>query len=234
MTAPIPSRGAVVQPWDTPADVSTAGSLYALPPESRPAAAALLHARGHWVHVDVLTAGGQVVGGVAVETLAAVRAALPAARVEVHVIELGAGAVAPAPDDLLERLLAARPQRLVLPPVWCAAASPASRRIRRHGGELWAEVAPGVDVDVVRELTDAVDGVLVMLIQAGTREAADLSRLETVRRLAEHLPVGVDGGVRPEHTAACLEAGAVHLVSGRALLQPTGPVGIPVPLEGAR
>ncbi|MGY1692620.1 hypothetical protein [Geodermatophilus sp. SYSU D01105] len=236
MTAPITSRGVVVQEWDTPPGTSTAGSLYALPPESRPAGATLLHARGHWVHVDVLTAGGRAVGGVAVETLAAVRAALPAARVEVHVIERASGPAAPAPDDLLERLLAARPQRLVLPPGWCAAGSPAAHRIRGSGGEVWTEVAPTVAVDVVRGLAGAVDGALVMLIQPGTREAADLSRLDTVRQLAAHLPVGVDGGVRPEHTAACLAAGAVHLVSGRALLQPTDPVGIPVPvpLEGAR
>ena len=230
------SCGAVLQPWDRPPGVSTAGSLYALPPASRPAAAALLHAHGHWVHVDVLTEGGRAVGGVEVETLAAVRAALPAARVEVHVIERAAGPADPGPDDLLGRLLAARPQRLVLPPAWCAAESPAARRIRTSGGELWTEVAPSVGIDVVRGLGDAVDGALVMLIEPGTREVADLSRLEAVRQLAGYLPVGVDGGVRLEHTAACLAAGAVHLVSGRALLQPPHPVvtPVPVPLEGAR
>lgn len=234
MTTHAGCPGVAVQPWDTPPGVSTAGSLLSLPPELQPAAAELLHAQGRWVHVDVLAAAGEAVGGVAVEVLVAVRAALPAARVEVHVIERADGPAAPGSGDLLDQLLAARPQRLFLPPAWCAAGNPASRRIRGSGGELWTEVAPTVDVDVVRGLAAAVDGALVMLIPPGTREAADLSRLETVRQLSGYLPVGVDGGVRPEHTAACLAAGAVHLVSGRALLQPAEPVDIPVPLEGAR
>lgn len=221
--------GVVARTWATPPGVSTAGSLYAVATELRLAAARLLHEQGRWVHVDVMVADGRPAGGVAVEELAAVRAALPGARVEVHLISRdGRGAHL---DAVVPQVLDAGPQRLVLPVHLCGS-GPLLRRVRSSGAQPWAEVAPDTRLADVRAEQDAVDGALVMLIPPGTREDADLARLATVRLLAPHLPVGVDGGVGPDNTPACLSAGAVHLVSGRALLRPRGLT--TTVLEGAR
>jgi pentose-5-phosphate-3-epimerase len=211
----------VLRAWVTPPEVSTAGSIYAVAPDLHLPAARLLHEHGRWVHFDVVTEAGRPAGGVPLETLAAVRAALPDARLEVHVICRDAG---PAPlDAVLDQVLAAQPGRVVLPLQACDATTPLPRRVRAQGAQVWAEVAPDARIGDPHALRAGADGALVMLIEPGTRQDADLARLETVRMLAPHMQVGVDGGVGPDNTADCLEAGAVHLVSGRALLCPEEP-----------
>lgn len=184
-----------------PGTGSRAGSLYAVPAPDRIAAARQLAAAGWWVHVDVMVAPAGTSGGVGLDELAAVRAELPGARVEVHVIDLGGDL-----DPVLAQVLRARPDRVVLPPAHCD-------RRRVGGVELWAErdrrpLPTGLDVD----------GVLVMLIDPGTTQPIDLDRLAAVADVPAGLAVGVDGGVGPGHAGVCARAGVGHLVSGRALL----------------
>ena len=72
---------------------------------------------------------------------------------------------------------------------------------------------PGTD-----EAGIAIDGVLVMLIEPGTDQTANLAHLEKVERLARSVPVAVDGGVTRRITAKCLKLGARYAISGRDLL----------------
>lgn len=214
--------------WDTPPGVSTAGSIYAVAPHLQLSAARLLHAQGRWIHVDVMTEGDRPVGGVPLETLDAVRATLPDAQVEVHLVSRAPGRL----DDLLGRVLAARPQRVVLPVSEDGATGALARSVRDRGAQAWAELAPGASVPDAGALRAEVDGALLMLIRPGTRQDADLARLDVARALAHQLTVGVDGGITAGNTSACVAAGAVHLVSGRALLRQVDP--IHKALEGAR
>jgi hypothetical protein len=187
--------------WDGPG--SRAGSLYSTPPELRRDAARQLAAAGWWLHVDVLlTPDGPE--GISVDALAEVRDELPDALVEVHLMEFG-GQLSPVLDSFLEL----RPDRVVLPASRCGTDGP---RVRDTGTQVWSEVHRGVLPDV------EVDGLLLMLIDPGTRQDCDLDRLRATSTFPAGVPVGVDGGVRPPHLAPCLEAGVRHLISGRALL----------------
>ena len=64
----------------------------------------------------------------------------------------------------------------------------------------------------------APDGVLVMLIEPGTRDRCALGRLELVAACASELPVAVDGGITEDIAPPCVTAGAQSIVVGRALL----------------
>lgn len=183
--------------WEGPG--TRAGSLFAVPAADRLAAARQLAGAGWWVHVDVMSDGS----GVSVAELARVRSALPTARIEVHVIDLGD----PQP---LGDVLDARPDRVVLSPGRCLAEGAG---VRDRGAELWAQgheepLPAGADVA----------GVLVMLIDPGTSQSVDLSRLDRVPGLPPGLGIGVDGGVGPQHLPTLVRTGVRHLVSGRALL----------------
>ncbi|MGI4894677.1 MAG: hypothetical protein ACRYF3_06165 [Janthinobacterium lividum] len=198
--------------WDTPTPgLTRSGSLYAFSPAQRVEAAHQLAAAGWWIHADVILrrrgAGVDPDAGVARDTLAAVRRELPAALLEVHVIDLAGNAL----DELLPEVLSARPDRVILPAPRCGTDDPAVRAVRDHGAQLWAESG-------TLPAAATPDGVLVMLIDAGTTQSVDLSRLAAVARAPSNVPVGVDGGVGREHTEEIVRAGARHLVSGRALL----------------
>lgn len=214
--------------WDTPPGVSTAGSIYAVGAHLQLSAARLLQGQGRWVHVDVMAEGGRPVGGVPLATLDEIRATLPDARVEVHLVSRAPGRL----DEVLGRVLGARPQRVVLPLRKHGAMGTLARSVRERGAQVWAEIAPDARVPEAGALRDEVDGALLMLIPPGTRQDADLTRLDAVRALAPHLAVGVDGGVDSDNTSSCVAAGAVHLVSGRALLRKVDPIN--KALEGAR
>ena len=213
--------------WPAPGGATTVGgSLYALPRAHRLTAAEELAARGWWVHADVLLDEAGTGAGVSLAEVAQVRSLLPGALIEVHLIELGGGdrAVARAEDRFARTLaeaLTCRPTRVVLPSARCAPDGDAVRRAREAGAAVWAEVAPRDDVSGDAAL-GSVDGALVMLIEPGTTEEADLRRLSQVTTLSWGLPVGVDGGVAPDNLDACLRAGATHLVVGRALVPGPG------------
>ena len=59
-----------------------------------------------------------------------------------------------------------------------------------------------------------------MLIEPGTRNAADPSLVSRVAELSTRLPVGVDGGVTSDLAERCIAAGATTIVAGRALFVP--------------
>lgn len=218
MSAPAP--GALIASWAAglqPAIV--AASIYALPPADRIRGARAAHDAGCWVHVDVILRHREGAGlrsvGVTLDQLAAVTAAIPDAAVDVHLILLG-----DAPDDLRDRAVDEVGERLVQLSPTRLSATPAildrlGPRLRAANPEveLWGELWPGLEWSGVT----SVDGVLVMLIEPGTKQLAHPDRLAAVAHVAARLPAGVDGGISREAAGEAMRRGASYLVLGRSL-----------------
>lgn len=213
------SRTFAVPSWGTDiVGARVAGSVQSAPPADRLAFAQALFAAGHEAHLDIIIKPDGTHGGVTPDEARAVRASSPDLAMDLHLIlqsglspvqqgtavdetialarEVGAGRLSAASSVLAER-----PDSIAT--------------LRAAGVDVWAEYGPA---DSTVDL--GFDGVLVMLIPPGTSERADPARMDAVRRVAELIPTGVDGGITPELAIACVAAGAQVIVSGRALLGP--------------
>jgi ribulose-phosphate 3-epimerase len=89
--------------------------------------------------------------------------------------------------------------------------------VRAVGARPWLAVAPGTRIDECRDVLAHVDGVLVMLIEPGTRQLADLAQLTKVDMAHPVRTAGVDGGVNEENVDRILAAGTGYVVVGRRL-----------------
>ncbi|WP_157970547.1 hypothetical protein [Nakamurella deserti] len=183
-----------------------AGSLYAVPAAQRASAADLLHRHGAWVHADVFDDPGE---GVDVDLIAALAAAR-LARLDIHLLTAGA---------LAALDLVCRPgvDRITFPFEGVAAVGDVAARIRAAGVSPWLAVAPGTSLVECAEASAHVDGLLVMLLEPGTRRSADLRHLSKVENAHAGTTVGVDGGVREVDLDRILAAGATYIVAGRRL-----------------
>ena len=93
--------------------------------------------------------------------------------------------------------------------------------IRAGGAEAWVALWrewDGLDETSAPIWPATPDGVLVMLIEPGSRDRCALARLALVNACADDLPVAVDGGVTESVAELCVTAGASSIVVGRALL----------------
>ena len=224
--------------------VRPSGSLYAVAPEHREAVASALAARGAHVHVDVIITADGAHRGLTPAELRAVREAAPDARIEVHLIfdprsdaanapdpaAMGDSAASDAPDqagtaprridaavgETVAAAVESRAAVVVLPRAMHAEPGGIVAALRRAGIAVWVELPPGEPADP----PEGVDGALVMLIEPGTRNAADPSLVSRVAELSTRLPVGVDGGVTSDLAERCIAAGATTIVAGRALFVP--------------
>jgi hypothetical protein len=190
-----------------------AGSVYAAT-DSRVAAALALADTGLDVHVDVMAVSEGLPAGVSLAELQMISSAVDRERIGVHLI-----GSAEFVDAVLPKILALRPGVVFLP--WQAFTLARAKAIRTAGGSAWIVVWREWD-----GLGDPLwpadpDGVLVMLIEPGTRDRCRLDRLGLVTacttRFSE-LPVAVDGGVTQEIAPLCAAAGVHQMVVGRALL----------------
>jgi pentose-5-phosphate-3-epimerase len=190
-----------------------AGSVYAAT-DSRVAAALTLTDNGLDVHVDVMAASEGLPAGVSLAELQMISNAVDRERIGVHLI--GSGEFV---DAVLPKILALRPSVVFLP--WQAFTLARATAIRATGGSAWIAVWQEWDgLDDPSWPADP-DGVLVMLIEPGTRDRCRLDRLGLVTACTERyseLPVAVDGGVTEETAPVCAAAGAQQMVVGRALL----------------
>ena len=71
--------------------------------------------------------------------------------------------------------------------------------------------------DHPRSRSGEIDGVLVMLIDSGTKQQADTTQLTKVQSLSTNYVVGIDGGVTRTLATTCVDHGAKYMVSGRDL-----------------
>jgi len=89
---------------------------------------------------------------------------------------------------------------------------------------------PGTPVDVIDPLIDLVDMVLVMSVNPGFGgQSFIMSQLDKIRLLRKKIDASgrdiileVDGGVNPETSQLCIEAGATSLVAGSAVFKGKG------------
>lgn len=193
-----------------------AGSVYAAN-GSRVAAAQTLADTGIDVHVDVMAVSEGLPAGVSLDELQRISAVVPSERIGVHVI--GSKDFV---DAVLPKILAVHPGVVFLP--WQAFTTERADAIRAAGGAAWIAVWREWDGLGEPQWPAEPDGVLVMLIQPGTRDRCRLDRIGLVTactaRFSE-LPVAVDGGVTEDVAPLCAAAGVRQMVVGRALLTTT-------------
>ncbi|MGW4337131.1 hypothetical protein ACWEK5_30640 [Rhodococcus koreensis] len=190
---------------DTP-HVDLAGSLYAVPATDRAAAAHLLGARGLWIHADVFADADM---GVSLDLITRL-ADDGTGPIDVHLLTAGA---------LTALDVVCRPgiARVTFPYEGTDDIEAVAARVRSVGAQPWLALAPGTPLDQCSSHLAHVDGLLVMLIEPGTRETADLTQLTKVDRVHPHLAAGVDGGVDETNLDHILTAGTGYVVVGRRL-----------------
>ena len=204
--------------WHTGYASTLAGSVYAAP-GSRVAAAQVLADSGLDVHVDVMAASEGLPPGVSLADLQAISAVVDRVRIGVHLI----GSVEFV-DAVLPKILPLSPGVVFLP--WHAFTVERAEAVRAFGGSAWIAVWREWDGLGTPKWPADPDGVLVMLIEPGTRGHCRLDRLGLVTACTTTmselpgapLPVAVDGGVTEEVASLCVAAGVHQMVVGRALL----------------
>ena len=200
-------------PWHTDFPGLLAGSVYAAPGSRLSAAQALAEA-DLAVHIDVMAGAEGLPDGVSLAELRTISTAIDTRRIGVHLI--GSDDFV---DAVLPTVLEERPGVVFLP--WQAFSAERADAIRAIGGSAWIAVWREWDGLGDPQWPSEPDGVLVMLIEPGSRDPARLDRISLVTACTARLtdmPVGVDGGVTEDVAALCAAAGAGHMVVGRALL----------------
>lgn len=205
---------AQLAPWHQDFPGQLAGSVYAAAPESRVDAAQALSAAGLDIHVDVMAEAEGLPAGVSLAELNRIADTVDSARIGVHLIG--------SPDfvdTILQSVLAVRPAVVFVP--WAAFSAERVAAIRAAGAQAWVALWrewDGLDESSAPVWPSRPDGVLVMLIEPGTKDRCALGRLAVVTACAGNLPVAVDGGVTESVAELCVTAGASSIVVGRALL----------------
>ena len=166
------------------------------------------------VHVDVMAETEGLPAGVGMAELADIVAAIGSSRVEVHLI-----GSAEFVDTKLLRILQLRPAKVFLP--WGAFTERRADALRAVGSSAWIVLWrewDGIAHSSATPWPATPDGVLVMLIEPGSRHRCAVGRLAVVTACVGDLPVAVDGGVTESVAELCVTAGARSVVVGRALL----------------
>jgi len=92
-----------------------------------------------------------------------------------------------------------------------------ARRIRAVGAQPWLAISPATQIERRRTSLCHVDGLLIMLIEPGSKQAADVAHLEKVAATHQQHSTGVDGGVTEAILDQILSAGTGYIVVGRRL-----------------
>jgi pentose-5-phosphate-3-epimerase len=127
-------------------------------------------------------------------------------------------------DTKLLRILQLRPARVFLP--WDAFTARRTDALRAAGISPWISLWQEWDGVVAPSWPASPDGVLVMLIEPGTRDRCRTDRLGIVTACATEnpeMPVAVDGGITEDIAPLCVTAGVESMVVGRALLPNPSP-----------
>ena len=188
------------------AGAELSGSLYAVPPAHRPAVARLLAEQRIWVHADVFADSRAGISLDLINELAD-RGAGP---IDVHLLTAGA-------LEVLDAVCRPGITRVTFPFEGVPDASSVAARIRAAGTSPWLAIAPGTMLDACADTLPHVDGLLVMLLEPGSRGRSDPALLAKVSSASATGPVGVDGGVGEGNLGDVLAAGAGYVVIGRRL-----------------
>ena len=181
------------------------------------AAAQELADAGLDVHVDVMAVSEGLPAGVSLAELQMISAAVDRRRIGVHLI-----GSADFVDAVLPKILALRPGVVFLP--WHAFTDERADAIRAAGGSAWIAVWREWDGLGDPQWPAEPDGVLVMLIEPGTRDSCRLDRLRPRHRLHDEVLRTARSRRRRGHRGVaplCAAAGVQQMVVGRALLTST-------------
>ena len=188
-----------------------AGSVYAARQSARVDTALALAQAGLDVHIDIMAVSEGLPKGVSVAELRDIARVVKRSRIGVHLIG--------SPDFVdvtLPTVLRVRPATVFLP--WAAYTAERAHAIRAVGSSAWITLWNEWDGVGAPNWPAPPDGVLVMLIEPGTRERCALERLSIVAECAAEMPVAVDGGITEDVARLCVTAGVKSMVVGRALL----------------
>lgn len=188
-------------------------SLYAVAPQARMPAAGRVGRGGHWLHADLL-GDGLAPTGVGLDLIGDLRIA-GLGPIDVHLMTTSTRAA-------IDAVLEVGVQRITWQFEAGLDVAETAEAIRAKDVSPWLAVAPTTSLALLAPVLGAVDGILVMLIEPGTQQAADLTRLDDVTALSAELPVGVDGGLDDVGLGRALDAGARYCVVGRALFAASG------------
>jgi pentose-5-phosphate-3-epimerase len=208
------TAAARLAPWHENFPGLLTGSVYAVAPLARTATARAMAEAGLAVHVDVMAESEGLPAGVSPAELADIVAAVGPSRVEVHLI-----GSAEFVDTKLLRILQLRPAKVFLP--WDAFTERRADALRAAGSSAWIALWREWDGTVAPHWRATPDGVLVMLIEPGTRDRCRVDRLGIVIACASEnpgMPVIVDGGITEDIAPLCVTAGVEAMVVGRALM----------------
>lgn len=192
--------------------VELSGSLYAVPPAHRPAVAHQLAEHDIWIHTDVFA---DAAAGVSLDLIGTL-ADRGTGPVDVHLLTAGA-------LEALDAVCRPGIARVTFPFEGVPDPPAVAAKIRAADAQPWLAVAPGTTLESCTDLLSHVDGLLVMLLEPGTRGTSDPALLAKVSRASTTMPVGVDGGVGESNLGDILAAGATYIVIGRRLFPITTP-----------
>jgi pentose-5-phosphate-3-epimerase len=184
-----------------------AGSVYAVPARDRASVARELARQRAWVHADVFADARH---GVSLDLIGEL-AATGVAPIDVHLLTAGA-------LESLDAVCRPGVTRVTVPFEGLDDVETVAARIRASGVRPWLAISPGTTLSRCADALAHVDGLLVMLLEPGSRGRSDLTHLAKVAGARERLPVGVDGGVGEADVDRVLAAGAGYVVVGRQLL----------------
>jgi pentose-5-phosphate-3-epimerase len=198
-------------PWHQHFPGLLAGSVYAAEPSARVDASRTLSAACVDVHVDVMAESEGLPAGVSLRELSDIAGAVHRSRIGVHLV-----GSAEFVDRTLPEILPLRPATVFLP--WAAFTDERARVIRAVGAAAWIALWNEWDGMGHPQWPTPPDGVLVMLIEPGSRDRCRLDRLGIVTACASEMLVAVDGGITETIAPLCVTAGVQSMVVGRALL----------------
>jgi ribulose-phosphate 3-epimerase len=134
------------------------------------------------------------------------------------------------PDETWEWYAKAGAERIAFHPTESPDPARLLKILETAGVRPGIAVNPDVAVEDVKPLLDQVDWVIVMSVYPGFSgqkfipEA--LPKLRELRTLRPDLDLVVDGGVKPDNAAACVDAGASILVSASAVFGADDPAAV--------
>lgn len=198
-------------PWHQAFAGMLSGSVYAARQSARVDTALALAQAGLDVHVDIMAVSEGLPKGVSVAELRDIARVVTRSRIGVHLIG--------SPDFVdatLPTVLRVRPATVFLP--WAAYTEERAHLIRAVGSAAWITLWKEWDGTGAPNWPAPPDGVLVMLIEPGTRDRCATERLSIVAECAAEMPVAVDGGITEDVAPLCVAAGVKSMVVGRALL----------------
>jgi len=183
------------------------------------AAEAALDGGSDWLHVDVFdgsAASNGALSSMGPQTVAALRARLPTAYLDVHV-------GCQNPDAVVDALLE-HSSGITIQFESCVDAAATARRIRAAGVDVGVCIAPETPVAAVEDLLSAglVDTVDVLAVAPGRGgqafdAAAAVPKLKELRKRFPAVRRQVDGGIDEKTAKLAVAAGADVLVAGSFL-----------------